>query len=237
MFKRNLSVAAPPPNEDWPGLGTWFKDSECCPECRPYLQEQRKTIQAARERALAPEPEARPDPPGLGVWYADSECCPECQPYLEEQAKTIARARHRPSAPQRAIEKARQRARENPSALLPDVEPDAPVMAKFEWDTVDDHEMTAGGKLFWNLAIYGGIAAIPVALLVLSPFTPADTAKHYVAAAGCQFGQLVSMAPARTGEPGYHSHLDPDSDGIACEPQTKRTLSSGGSPFVRVPER
>ena len=237
MFgKRNLALAESS-KEDWPGLGTWFKDSECCPECAPYLDDQRRTIEAARARALAPKPEDKPDPPGLGVWYADSECCPECQPYLEMQAETIARSRARPSAPQRAIEKARQKARENPSALLPDVESDIPDMGKFEWDMPEDHEMSTGGKVFWNLAVYGTIAAIPLVLFLTSPFTAGETARHYVAATGCHFGSLVSLTPARKGQPGYFSHLDPDNDGVACEPTARRKMSSGGSTFVRVPER
>lgn len=43
------------------------------------------------------------------------------------------------------------------------------------------------------------------------------TLKHLVASPSCTAARMVGLAPARKGQPGYWSHLDADSDGIACE--------------------
>lgn len=229
MFWRSSNAVAKSSDEDWPGLGTWFHSSEDCPECRPYLAEQQKTIAAAEraraQRAITP----RVEPPGLGTWYPNSEECPECQPYLEEQAKTLERARSRPTAPARAIEKARARSAE----MMPYLDEPIPDMGRFDWDLPEDHEMSASGKIAWNVAIYGTMLAIPVVLFLTSPFSTKDTARHYVAAAGCPFAKLVDLSPAREGNPGYHAHLDNDGDGIACEVDRARTLTTGGRHFIK----
>lgn len=233
MFRRKGSAVATSRAEDWPGLGMWFASSETCPECQPYLLEQQRTMAEARARRAAPPPSPREDPPGLGEWFASSEECPECQPYLEEQRKTRQNAKHRPTAPARAIQKARERARAQATYLMPDVE--TPDLGRFEWDLPEDHEMSTGGKIAWNVAIYGTIAAIPAVLFLTSPFSVPDTAKHYLAAAGCPYAKMLNVANARVGLPGYHSHLDTDDDGIACEPQSTRQLSTGGRHFIRAP--
>ena len=233
MFWRNGTALAKARDEEWPGLGTWFESSECCPECRPFLAEQQKTIADARAQAaaVAAPPPPQDDPPGLGEWYASSETCPECQPFLDEQRKTIARALNKPTAPARAIEKARSRA----SALLPDVEDPIPEMGRFEWDFPEDHEMSEGGKLAWRMVIYGPMLALPLISMVLSPFSTEQTLRHWAAMAGCPFATLAGVAPSRIDQPGYHFWLDPDNDGISCETKKSRKLSTGGRHFFRAP--
>ncbi|MEM0947677.1 MAG: excalibur calcium-binding domain-containing protein [Pseudomonadota bacterium] len=232
MFWRNGNAVAKPSDEEWPGLGTWFESSECCPECQPFLEDQQRTIAEARARAAEPKPEPKALPPGLGIWYPNSEECPECQPYLEEQAKTIAKAINRPSAPARAIAKAKART----EAILPYLEEPIPDMGDFEWDMPEDHEMSTQGKALWHVAIYGPIVALPIVAFVLSPFSREETLRHWAAMPGCSFASMVGVAPARQDQPGYHSWLDPDSDGLACETKTaSRQLSGGGnSHFQRV---
>ncbi|WP_332687972.1 excalibur calcium-binding domain-containing protein [Devosia sp.] len=44
------------------------------------------------------------------------------------------------------------------------------------------------------------------------------TIRHWLAAPNCAATQMVGLAPARMGQPGYYSHHDADLDGIACEP-------------------
>ena len=235
MFWRNGTALATSEADDWPGLGTWFDDSHSCPECQPYLAEQQQTILAARRRALTPTAPSAPekaDPPGLGEWYASSEACPECQPYLAEQQRTLERALNRPKAPAEAIKRARERAR----AMAEEMDVPIPDMGRFEWDLPEDHEMSLGGKIAWRIAVYGAIVAIPAILLLTSPFTPQDTVRHYVAAAGCQYAGMVGLDNARQGEPGYHLGLDSDEDGIACEPSAGRRLTRGSTHFIRVPE-
>ncbi len=232
MFWRNGTSLAESSDEDWPGLGTWFDSSETCPECRPFLAEQHRTVAEARARAAAPPPEPKDLPPGLGEWYPDSNSCPECQPFLAEQAKTIARARNRPTAPARAIAKAKARN----EAMQPYLEEPIPDMGKFDWDFPEDHEMSTRGKLAWRMAIYGPMLALPVVAMILSPFSREETLRHWAAMAGCPFATLAQVAPARSDQPGYHSWLDPDNDGIACETQTTRKLSTGGRHFFSVPD-
>ena len=232
MFFRNSNAAAKTSEEDWPGLGQWFESSETCPECHPFLADQQRTVAEARARAAAPVAEPKDLPPGLGEWYPNSESCPECQPYLEEQAKTMAMARNRPSAPARAIAKAKART----EALMPYLEEPIPDMGKFDWDFPEDHEMSSGGKAAWRIAIYGPMVALPLAAFFLSPFTYQDTLRHWAAMPGCSFAQLAGVAPARQDQPGYHSWLDPDSDGLACETKTQtRKLTTGGRHFIRAP--
>ena len=234
MFWRNSNAVAQASDEEWPGLGTWFESSECCPECRPFLEEQKRTIAeaAARKAAEAATPEPAELPPGLGDWYPDSQSCPECQPFLEDQAKTIANARNRPAAPARAIAKAKART----EALLPYLEEPIPDMGDFEWDFPEDHEMSTRGKALWRIAIYGPMIAIPILAFVLSPFSREDTLRHWAAMPGCSFAKLAGVAPARQDEPGYHAWLDPDSDGLACETKSaSRKLTGGGRHFIRAP--
>lgn len=109
------------------------------------------------------------------------------------------------------------------------------VVAPRVWDTPDDHVMSSRGKLAWRLAIFGPILAAPVALLLTSPFAPLDTVKHYVAAAGCTAAGYAGVAPANEGEPGYHARLDPNGNGISCEPDIQRKMVGNGSvSFIRV---
>lgn len=225
MFWRNGNAARKLSDEAWPGLGTWFENSECCPECQPYLAEQQRTIAEARARAAEPDPEPADLPPGLGEWYRNSEECPECQPYLKEQAETIAKGIVRPTAPMRAIEKARARQEE----MLDLLEAPIPDMGQFDWDTVEDHEMSTGGKIAWRLAIYGPLIVVPVILFLISPFPPGDTARHYAALAGCPFADMVGVAPARKGQPGYHGIWDDDDNGITCERSSRRRNSIAGT--------
>lgn len=106
------------------------------------------------------------------------------------------------------------------------------------WDMPDDHRMSPAARIGWNLAVYGAILAIPATLFFTSPFAPADTLRHFAAAAGCTAAGYAGVAPARDGAPGYHAHLDGNANGIACEPTAPRTLRhTGSAAFIRVGDR
>lgn len=51
-----------------------------------------------------------------------------------------------------------------------------------------------------------------------SPFDPQDALGHMVAMGGCEAAAVVGLAPARSGDPGYHAKLDTDGDGMSCRP-------------------
>ena len=53
----------------------------------------------------------------------------------------------------------------------------------------------------------------------VDPVTPDPTAvEQSVYYAGCDQVRAAGKAPLHAGEPGYRPELDPDGDGIACEP-------------------
>ncbi len=125
----------------------------------------------------------------------------------------------------------------DPALLAPepaspaDPNPPAPRV----WDTPADHQMSDRGRLFWRLGIYGTIVAVPVALLVTSPFGPMDTVAHYASATGCTMAGYFGVEGAKEGEPGYHANLDPNHNGVACEPTVERRMQGNGSvAFVRT---
>ncbi|SDC46234.1 Excalibur calcium-binding domain-containing protein [Ruegeria marina] len=68
------------------------------------------------------------------------------------------------------------------------------------------------------------LASIPVLACITavgiyirtSPFEPELSLRHLAALAGCDAAQAMGLAPARSGEPGYHARNDADLDGIAC---------------------
>lgn len=53
--------------------------------------------------------------------------------------------------------------------------------------------------------------------LASSPWPVGATLKHLAASPSCTAARMVGLAPSRSGQPGYWSYLDADSDGIACE--------------------
>lgn len=63
-------------------------------------------------------------------------------------------------------------------------------------------------------------AGLVVGGFMNSPWPPGMTIRHLAAFPGCAMARWVQLAPARTGDPGYHPRLDRDRDGIACEPWT-----------------
>ncbi|MHA1152818.1 MAG: excalibur calcium-binding domain-containing protein [Alphaproteobacteria bacterium] len=60
-------------------------------------------------------------------------------------------------------------------------------------------------------------AAVYVALLIWSPWSPWLTLRHIVARPNCDAARMVGLAPAVGGNPGYWPQHDRDEDGIACE--------------------
>lgn len=92
-----------------------------------------------------------------------------------------------------------------------------------------DHEMSAFGRFFWRLAIFGPLVAVPAWLVMTSPFPPVDAARHYLSFAGCPVANILGTAPAVEGEPGYHARLDPDGLGTACRPVPQRDLKGGST--------
>lgn len=54
------------------------------------------------------------------------------------------------------------------------------------------------------------------ALVLTSPWTLGLTLRHLAAGLGCPVAQAVGLAPARHGEPGWWTRLDPDLDGWSC---------------------
>ena len=55
-----------------------------------------------------------------------------------------------------------------------------------------------------------------------SPWPPATTFIHMLAARNGAAARSVGLAPARRGEPGYYDHHDRDGDGWVCEPRPRR---------------
>lgn len=95
-----------------------------------------------------------------------------------------------------------------------------------EWDTPDDHKMSRSGKILWRMFVYGSLLAAPAFLVFSSPFPPVTAAKHYGSAAGCGFATFFELAGAQPAQPGYHLHLDPNRNGIACEAAAKRSAKA-----------
>lgn len=62
-----------------------------------------------------------------------------------------------------------------------------------------------------------GVLMLCLVAVAGSPWPAAVTAKHYLALTGCDAAYLVSLAPAKTGSPGYWRRLDYDHDGKSCE--------------------
>jgi hypothetical protein len=67
------------------------------------------------------------------------------------------------------------------------------------------------------LALLLAVVVVLGALQLFVPWPVTTTLRHLAAAPHCELARLVELAPARTGEPGYHPWLDADADGIACE--------------------
>lgn len=113
-------------------------------------------------------------------------------------------------------------------------ENEAPKLAvPREWDTVADHKMTSGGRALWMLGIYGAIAMVPAVIVLASPFPPKEAVLHHFSALGCNFAQMAGLSQAELGKPGYHASLDPDGNGVACEPDMTARVTSDGSRFLR----
>ena len=101
------------------------------------------------------------------------------------------------------------------------------------WDTPEDHKMSTSGRVFWHAAIFLAILAYPLYLLFASPYPARDTVAHYAAMTGCNAAVYLGVSEAQLGEPGYHAHLDPNGNGIACEPDVARRLTGGKVTFIR----
>jgi hypothetical protein len=71
-----------------------------------------------------------------------------------------------------------------------------------------------------------GALNVYLALLNFSPWPPLVTLRHLAAFPNCNSAQVVGLAPAKRGEPGYWESNDDDNDGIACEPWSGQ--ESGG---------
>lgn len=57
-----------------------------------------------------------------------------------------------------------------------------------------------------------------LALFFLSPWPAGATLAHLAAFGGCDAARAFGVDQAGVGEAGYWPRLDPDRDGIACEP-------------------
>ena len=67
------------------------------------------------------------------------------------------------------------------------------------------------------ILVVGLIAATGVAVLIAtSPWPLGLTLRQLAAATGRQVARAVGLAPARHGEPGWWTYLDPDLDGWSC---------------------
>lgn len=82
-------------------------------------------------------------------------------------------------------------------------------------------------RKLYPLAKLGGIGAISgfamyTGIAAFSPFSPVDTLKHLASVPNCAAAQMLGVAPARRGQPGYWPRHDADNDGIACEPWRRR---------------
>lgn len=63
------------------------------------------------------------------------------------------------------------------------------------------------------------LVVLPIAAVMITNGWPLDTTlRHFAAAWNCSTARSVGLAPAHRGEPGYWTWLDPDSDGVSCEP-------------------
>jgi hypothetical protein len=80
-------------------------------------------------------------------------------------------------------------------------------------------------KLARKLALYrramlstaAGVASFALVWCSLSnPWTIAQTLKHLAAFPNCFATEMVGLAPANKGQPGYWPHNDPEGEGVAC---------------------
>ncbi len=120
-----------------------------------------------------------------------------------------------------------------PEGIVPEI---VPPQMRQRWDQPDNHTMSKSGRVLWNAGIFGVLLIVPISLFGTSPFPATETAKHYVALGGCQFGDMFRLNPAPEGAPGYHGVLDEDGDGLACEPEQSEpsvTVGAGGARFIR----
>jgi hypothetical protein len=74
--------------------------------------------------------------------------------------------------------------------------------------------VAAVGRPLLVVGLIAGAGA--AALIVTSPWPLGLTLRHLASAAGCPVAQAVGLAPARRGEPGWWTRLDPDLDGWSC---------------------
>ena len=65
-------------------------------------------------------------------------------------------------------------------------------------------------------AVSTGIIATIIIFLAGMAFTNRDELPRYYP--GCRWAELVGAAPIARGDKGYRDALDPDGDGLACEP-------------------
>ncbi|HET9718367.1 MAG TPA: excalibur calcium-binding domain-containing protein [Pseudolabrys sp.] len=79
----------------------------------------------------------------------------------------------------------------------------------------------SGLKYFCRLIVLPAATAIGTFAIVWSfvssPWPIALRLRHLAAFPNCHAAEMMGLAPARRGQPGYWSHLDADGDGIACE--------------------
>ena len=64
-----------------------------------------------------------------------------------------------------------------------------------------------GLALFWAVVLALSVSDDPVSMRV----------KHYLTAPGCGMAEVLNLAPARVGQPGYWPWLDENKDGWACK--------------------
>lgn len=84
------------------------------------------------------------------------------------------------------------------------------------------HDRAARRRRLWRkarrpLLLTTAVAGCLAWVLASSPWPATTTLKHYVAFFNCASAQMVGLAPARPGQPGYWDRLDRDEDGVSCE--------------------
>lgn len=86
------------------------------------------------------------------------------------------------------------------------------------------HESAIRTRKWIRRSLIGAVmsGAIYLAIWLLSPWSVGTTVRHFAAGVNCKTARTVGLAPALKGAPGYWSHNDADSDGIACEPWPPR---------------
>lgn len=80
---------------------------------------------------------------------------------------------------------------------------------------------TKASNILFSAAIYGGLAGFAWSRLPSSLFMSAEERQRIeqsVTYSGCDEVRALGRDPIRSGEPGYRSTMDGDSDGLACEP-------------------